>query len=265
MTGSTPASPPPPANDAVLVTGGTSGIGLAVALRFAAQGSAVFVLSRRGGSGLDDLDRQVAERGLTRPTVLQGDVADRDRLLAIAGELARDGVPLRSVIACAGTNVRQPALDVPDDAVRRMIDVNLYGVFQTFQVFAPLALARPDSRFIAISSFNALHGTKLRAVYSATKAGVSGMIRALAVEWGPEGATVNAVAPGVIDTPLTRTYLDTHPERADAAVDHSSVGRLGTVEDVADAVAYLASPGASFITGQTIAVDGGLTSGNSWW
>lgn len=250
---------------AVLVTGGTSGIGLAIALRFASQGVPVYVLSRRGEQGLEDFDAAVAERGVTRPTVLQADVADREALMAIAADLTGAGVSLHAVIGSAGTNVRQPALDVPDDAVRRMIDVNFYGLFQTFQVFAPLALSRPTSRFLAISSFNALYGTRLRAVYSGTKAAVSGMVRALSVEWAPHGATVNAVAPGIIDTPLTNTYMRNNPDRAAAGIAHTSVGRLGTVEDIADVVEYLASPGAAFVNGQTIPVDGGVTAGSDWW
>jgi NAD(P)-dependent dehydrogenase (short-subunit alcohol dehydrogenase family) len=250
---------------AVLVTGGTSGIGLAIALRFAGQGLPVYVLSRRGEQGLDDFDAQVAARGVTRPVVLQADVSDRAALLAVAADLTSAGVSLHAVIGCAGTNVRQPALEVPDDAVRRMIDVNFYGLFETFQIFAPLALSRRSSRFIAISSFNALYGTKLRAVYSGTKAAVSGLVRALSVEWAAEGATVNAVAPGIIDTPLTRGYLRSNPDRAAAGIAHTPVGRLGTAEDVADVVEYLASPGAAFVNGQTISVDGGVTAGSDWW
>lgn len=250
---------------AVLVTGGTSGIGLAIALRFAGQGLPVYVLSRRGEQGLADFDAQVAARGVTRPTVLQADVSDRAALLAIAADLTSAGVSLHAVVGSAGTNVRQPALEVPDDAVRRMIDVNFYGLFETFQVFAPLALGRPSSRFIAISSFNALYGTKLRAVYSGTKAAVSGLVRALSVEWAAQGATVNAVAPGIIDTPLTRGYLQNNPDRAAAGIAHTPVGRLGTVEDVADVVEYLASAGAAFVNGQTISVDGGVTAGSDWW
>lgn len=254
-----------PQQGAVLVTGGTSGIGLGIALRFAGQGVPVYVLSRRGDHGLVDFDAQVAQRGVPRPTVLQADVADRAALQGVAAELERTGVDLRVVVGCAGTNVRQLALEVPDDAVRRMIDVNFYGLFQTFTLFGPLALTRPGSRFIAISSFNALYGTKLRAVYSGTKAAVSGMVRALSVEWAPLGATVNAVAPGVIDTPLTHTYLENNPDRAAAALAHTPVGRLGAADDIADVVAYLASPGAGFVNGQTIAVDGGITAGSDWW
>jgi NAD(P)-dependent dehydrogenase (short-subunit alcohol dehydrogenase family) len=250
---------------AVLVTGGTSGIGLAIAMRFAEQGMKVLVLSRRGATDTSQLDHEVRRLGVDPPRVMKADVAQRAQLVAVADELAEAGLELRTVVASAGTNVRQLALEVSDEAIRTMIDVNLYGLFQTFQVFAPLALARPGARFIAISSVNAIHGMRLRAPYSATKAGVSGLVRALAVEWGPMGATVNAIAPGVIQTPLTQAYMDEHPDRARAVIDHTPVGRLGHVDDVVGAAEFLASPASSFLTGQTIVVDGGLSAGSSWW
>ena len=165
----------------------------------------------------------------------------------------------------AGINVRQLALEVSDEAIRSMIDINLYGLMSTFTVFGPLALRKPGSRFIAVSSLNAIHGMKLRAPYSGTKAGVSGFCRALAVEWGPLGATVNAIAPGIIETPLTRGYMDQYPERAAAGIAHTPVGRLGSPDDIAHAAMFLASEGASFVNGQTLVVDGGLSVGSSWW
>jgi NAD(P)-dependent dehydrogenase (short-subunit alcohol dehydrogenase family) len=254
-----------PANDAVVVTGGTTGIGLAITLRFLAQGKQVYTLSRRGEDHTDDLDKLVKERGLARPRVLKADVADRDRLVEIAGELEQAGVRLRAVVGSAGINVREVALSVSDAAVRSMLDINLYGLMSTFQVFGPLALKQSGARFIAISSLNAIHGMKLRAPYSATKAGVTGFVRALAVEWGPLGATVNAIAPGIIETPLTRGYMSQFPERRDAGIAHTPVGRLGSPEDIAHATMFLASEEASFVNGHTLVVDGGLSVGSSWW
>ena len=249
---------------AAMVTGGTSGIGMAIALRLASQ-MPVYAVSRRGPSDAAELEEAAASCGVTRPTVLAADVARRSDLLAVANQLAAEDVALRVVVACAGTNVRRPALDVSEEDVRRIVDVNLTGLFQTFQVFAPLVLRQPRGRFIAISSVTGLHGMSLRVPYGATKAGVAGMVKGLAVEWGPFHATVNAIAPGVIETPLTSAYMSEHPDRAQAALDHTPVGRLGRVEDVAAVAAFLASEEAAFVTGQTVVVDGGMSAGSSWW
>ena len=251
--------------EAVLVTGGTTGIGLAISLRFAAEGKEVYALSRRGEDNAEDLDRAVKERGVPRPHVLKGDVSDRARLVEIAAELESSGAQLRTVVGSAGINVRQLLLDVSDEAIRSIIDINLYGMIATFQVFGPLALKRPGSRFIAIICLNAVHGMKLRAPYSGAKAGVDGFCRALAIEWGPLGATVNTIAPGLIETPMTQGYMGQYPERRAAGLAHTPVGRLGLPEDIAHAAMFLASEGASFVNGHTLVVDGGLSAGSSWW
>jgi NAD(P)-dependent dehydrogenase (short-subunit alcohol dehydrogenase family) len=249
----------------LLVTGGTQGIGLAIALRLAKTMAPVYLLSFDATKTADKVDAAFRELGLARPTLLEANVADRGRLTQIAEDLARDHVDIGTVVASAGTNVRALALEVEDDAVRSMIDTNLYGLFLTFQVFAPLVLAGPNGRFIALSSLSAIHGQRLRAVYAATKAGVSGLVRALATEWSPMGATVNAIAPGVLRTPLTSAYMDSHPEREAAALAHTLVGRLGTIDDVAFTAEYLASEECGFMTGQTIYLDGGVSAGSVWW
>ena len=133
---------------------------------------------------------------------------------------------LRTVVACAGIGVRKLTLDVTDEELRSVLDVNLYGLMTTFRVFAPLALKQPGARFIAISSLNAIQGMRLRAPYSRRQGGVDGFVRALAFEWGPLGATVNSVAPGIIVTPMTRGYMDANPERREAGLAHTPVGRL---------------------------------------
>jgi NAD(P)-dependent dehydrogenase (short-subunit alcohol dehydrogenase family) len=251
--------------EAVVVTGGTSGIGLAVTLRFLAEGKQVYTLSRRGEANVAELDRVVGERGLARPHVLKADVTDRGRLIEIAGEIEQAGVRLRAVVGCAGINIRKLTLDAAEADVRAILDINLYGLITTFQVFGPLALKQPGARFVAISSLNSIHGMRLRAPYSGAKAGVDGFIRALAVEWGPLGATVNSIAPGIIVTPMNRGYMDSNPDKRAAGLAHTPVGRLGAPDDIAHAVAFLASEGASFVTGQTLVVDGGLSAGSSWW
>jgi NAD(P)-dependent dehydrogenase (short-subunit alcohol dehydrogenase family) len=249
----------------LLVTGGTSGIGLAIALRLAHKMSPVYLLSIDADSVGETVVAAFEARGLAKPVLLQANVADRDQLMKIAQDLAREKVDIGTVVASAGTAVRALALDVEDEAVRSMIEVNLYGLFLTFRTFAPLVLAGPNGRFIALSSLSAIHGQRLRAVYAATKAGVSGLVRALATEWSPLGATVNAIGPGILRTPLTSAYMDSHPEREAAALEHTLVGRLGTVDDVAYTAEYLASEECSFMTGQTIFLDGGVSAGSVWW
>jgi 3-oxoacyl-[acyl-carrier protein] reductase len=189
------------------------------------------------------------------------DVRDRGALEAL-----RDAVDeLDILVPNAGVNTRLKALELPDRPLREMFDTNLYGVFVTCQVFGPLLFARPGGRVVITSSVAAIHGMDVRAAYTATKAGLSGLVRSLAIEWGPKGVTVNAVGPGVIETPLTKAYMDEYPERVTATIANTPLRRLGTPEDVADVVAFLASDGARFITGQTVYVDGGVSAGSSWW
>jgi len=189
------------------------------------------------------------------------DVRDSDALKAVRDRLGN----LDILIPNAGVNTRVQALELEDEALWDMIHTNLYGVFVTCQVFGPLLFARPGGRVVVTSSLSAIHGMNLRAAYAATKAGVSGLVRSLAVEWGPKGVNVNAVGPGIIKTPLTMAYMEKFPERVAATIEHTPLRRLGTPEDVADVVAFHASDGARFITGQTVYVDGGISAGSSWW
>ena len=248
-----------------LITGGTSGIGLGIALRLARDKVPVVLLARSANAVADAILAEFDRNALPAPILKQGDVSDRDRLTEVANELRKDEIDIGVVVASAGTNTRAMALDVDDDAVRQMIETNFYGVFLTFTIFAPMVLEAPDGRFVAVSSLNAIEGMPLRVPYCGTKAGVEGMVRALAFEWGPLGATVNSVAPGPTETPLTSSYMAANPGRAADLDTHLAVPRRGTVDDVANAVAFLASPASGYVTGQTLAVDGGLSIGSSWW
>jgi len=241
-----------------LVTGGTRGIGLAITRALRREGAGVVAIGKAKDQ-IDAFRREFSEDPMA--SVENADVRDRAALEAV-----RDTLPgLDILVPNAGVNTRVTALELDDGPLRDMFDTNLYGVFVTCQVFGPLLFNRPGGRVVVTGSLSAIHGMNLRAAYAATKAGISGLVRSLAVEWGPHGVTVNAVGPGIIKTPLTIAYMEQFPERVTATIEHTPLGRLGEPEDVADVVTFLASDKARFITGQTIFVDGGVSAGSSWW
>ncbi len=241
-----------------LVTGGTRGIGLAITRALRREGARVIALSK-AAEQIEAFRKEFSEDPLA--TAERADVRERAALEAVRNKL--DGLDI--LVPNAGINTRVTALELEDVPLRDMFATNLYGVFITCQVFGPLLFKRPGGRVVVTGSLSAIHGMNLRAAYAATKAGISGLVRSLAVEWGPHGVTVNAVGPGIIKTPLTIAYMEQFPERVTATIEHTPLGRLGEPEDVADVVTFLASDKARFITGQTIFVDGGVSAGSSWW
>jgi len=241
-----------------LVTGGTRGIGLAITRALRREGARVVAIGK-AKEQIEAFRKEFSDDPLA--TAENADVRDRASLEAV-----RDRLPgLDILVPNAGINTRVKALELEDADLRDMFDTNLYGVFVTCQVFGPLLFKRPGGRVVVTSSLSAIHGMNLRVAYAATKAGLSGLVRSLAIEWGPQGVTVNAVGPGIIKTPLTMAYMDQFPERVTATIEHTPLRRLGEPEDVADVVTFLASDKARFITGQTIFVDGGVSAGSSWW
>jgi NAD(P)-dependent dehydrogenase (short-subunit alcohol dehydrogenase family) len=241
-----------------LVTGGTRGIGLAISRALRRELATVIAVSN-SKEQIAAFQNEFSEDPKARAEFV--DVRDRSALEAL-----RDGLDgLDILVPNAGINTRVKALELPDGPLRDIFDTNLYGVFITCQVLGPLLFARPGGKVVITSSVSAIHGMDVRAAYTATKAGLSGLVRSLAIEWGPKGVNVNAVGPGVIETPLTKAYMDQYPERVAATIEHTPLRRVGTPEDVADVVAFLASDGARFMTGQTVYVDGGVSAGSSWW
>jgi NAD(P)-dependent dehydrogenase (short-subunit alcohol dehydrogenase family) len=253
------------AGRAALITGGAQGIGHAIARRFLEAGAQVIVIDKQARTGdvVESLQGDVENAPAAWGFV--ADVRDQAALEHIHDRLVAERIPIDIIIPNAGMNIRMPALEVTAAAVREIVDTNLLGVIATLQTFVPLILDRADSRVIVTSSISAVQGMVVRATYTATKAGLSGLVRSLALEWGPRGVTVNAVGPGIIRTPLIAAYMEQFPEKVRAAVAHTPLRRIGTPEEVADVVLFLASKAARFITGQTIYVDGGLTAGNDWW
>ena len=245
-----------------LITGAARGIGLATAQAFARCGARVVVVDRNPET--DAIAEQVLP-GTPQAVSFVADVRNRRQLEGVRDSLREAGLRPDILFVNAGVNVRKPALEITDEEVRSIFDTNVYGAYATLQTFGSMLNEQVGGSVVINSSLCAIHGMNVRAPYTATKAALSGLVRSLAIEWGPLGTTVNAVGPGVIRTPLTEGYMEEFPERARAAIENTPLRRLGEPQDVADVVLFLASEGSRFITGQTIFVDGGVSAGSTWW
>lgn len=253
--------------------GRRNGIGAAVALTLAAGGAAVAVtdlpLERGGAPGRnDELDELVDHLRSTGAEAVgwRGDVASERDCLSVV-EQTRDTLgPPTILVNNAGAphgDDRAFFLNVPSDAWNVQIDVNLTGTFLMTRAAIPHMIASGYGRVVNISSVAGLIGGPNRAAYSASKAGILGLTRALAAELAAQSVTVNAICPGAIAT--ARALSTARRGAGEAGVERAlaeraasiPVGRLGTPEDIAAAVAYLASRDAGFVTGQTLVVDGG--------
>jgi 2-deoxy-D-gluconate 3-dehydrogenase len=241
-----------------LITGATGGLGGAMCRAFAAVGANVALAEHP--SRVDDahrLARALSQLGVSTCAVGM-DVTDLPSIeAAVASVEVALGAP-DVLVANAGVNVPKPALDVSEEDWDRVLDVDLKGVFFCCQAAGRRMVKRGNGSIVAIASQNGVIGYPQRAAYCAAKAGVVNLTRVLALEWAPHGVRVNAVGPTFVETPLTRVTLSQPAIREDI-LRRIPLGRLGTPEEVANAVLFLASPAASLITGTCLLADGGWT------
>jgi NAD(P)-dependent dehydrogenase (short-subunit alcohol dehydrogenase family) len=236
-----------------LITGAGRGIGRAVALALAAAGAELVLVSRTP-SQLDELAREIAGRGgRARPLPL--DVTRADAVRDAFAGLDR----LDILVNNAGLNRPQPFLEVDEPTLDRLLGLNVRAAFIVAQAAARLMVANGGGVIINMSSQMGHIGSELnRTVYVMTKHALEGLTKAMAVELAPDGVRVVSIAPTFITTPLTEPFF-ADPVFRKWVLDRIPLGRIGTVEEVAAAVVFLASPAAALVTGSSLLVDGGWT------
>lgn len=242
-----------------LVTGAGSGIGRAAALALAAAGAVVVVTETAGkGEAAEETAQLVASSG-GGALAVELDVRDLDSIERCVEQARRWQGHIDVLVNNAGIAIRKPAFDLTPDDWDAVLDVNLRGVFFVSQAVGRVMRdqERAGGAIVNVASIMGLVGSLERAAYGASKGGVVNLTRVLAVEWAPHGIRVNAVCPTFVDTPLTRPMFDARPEYRAEVLAKTPLGRLATVEEVADAILFLA--GATMTTGHALTVDGGWT------
>jgi NAD(P)-dependent dehydrogenase (short-subunit alcohol dehydrogenase family) len=239
-----------------VVTGAASGMGLAVGQHLSERGHRIAMLDLHG-----DAVQQAAENVRAKGGTAVGiaaDVSDRAAVDAALATVRAELGPVEIMVTSAGIDEFASFVDITPDAWDRMLAVNLTGTFHCLQAAVPDMLAAGWGRIVTISSSSAQSGANRMAHYVASKGGVVGLTKALAVEYAPHGITVNTIPPGFIDTPMARRAEARGDLPSIAAVAaRTPVRRAGTPDDVAAACAFLCSEEAGYITGQLIGVNGG--------
>lgn len=248
--------PPQRLEDRVaLVTGSARGIGRAIAERLASEGAQVIINYSRSMDAAKSTVAEIRQAG-NRAMAIQGDVSSRPDVERTVGEILERHGTIDILVNNAGVSVEKPFLEHTEEEWDWLMSVNLKGVFLCTQAVLPIMLERSGGKIINMSSVSDTVGDPTTSAYCATKGGVKALTTQLALEFGPFGINVNAVAPGFIATDMNRVFLDDEAAMKEIMAS-TPLRRAGTPEDVAAVVAFLASDESSFITGTTIYVDGG--------
>ncbi len=238
-----------------LITGASRGIGAEIAVTLAKRGFAVALVCKKNLAKAQSLADALCDEGY-RAHAFCADVADEAAVAALFdGVRAHFGTFPDILINNAGIAAAGVLADMTHADYDALFDTNMRGVFHTCRAVYDHMVARKWGRIVNISSMWGISGASCEVLYSASKAAVIGFTKALALELAPSGVTVNAIAPGVIDTDMLACY---DGEALAALAMETPLGRLGTPKDIAAAVAYLVSDGASFVTGQVLSVNGGF-------
>ena len=247
------------ADKAALVTGGGSGIGRATALLLGENGASVAVIDKDSANARATADDIIAHGG--KAIALTADVSREDEVRAAAAEAEAAFGVIRVLVNNAGISERRPMLELPLEAWKKVLDVNLTSVFLfTHAIARRMVDAGGGGAIVNVASVAGLNGVTNRSAYGASKHGVVGLTRTLALELASYGIRINAVAPAMVATNLLQPILGNAAGAAEAAASHP-LGRVAEAREIADAIVFLASQRASFITGSVVTVDGGFLAG----
>ena len=252
-----------PPSEVAIITGSAGGIGSAVAAGLLEEDPRIrcAAVDLSPGHATALMERYGSERVLE----VLCDVSRPDDVHRAVEEIEAWQAPARRLVNCAGIQIAGASLDFPADGWRRVLDINLSGTFYWCQAAGRHMIRHGGGAIVNLSSVSEFFGWPLRAPYAATKAAVSALTRTLATEWAHLGIRVNAVAPGFIDTPLAREAIESGRLSKPAADALHAQLRFGAPSELAAAINFLLSPRASFITGETLKVDGGLSAKKLEW
>ena len=239
-----------------IVTGGASGLGYAIAKKFTEKGIKTLVLGRNE----EKLKKAVSELG-DNCFPVAFDLTNLTAIPELIADLTKKHGHINILVNNAGIHLKKGIFEVSDEDFHRVISTNLNSVFTLTRELAKDMVKTGDGSIINISSMAALYGIPKVIAYTASKAGIEGMTRALAVELSPLGLRINCIAPGFIKTNMSSSALDNDPERKQKVFSRTPMGKLGDPEDVANAAYFLTTDESSFMTGAMLPVDGGNSIG----
>lgn len=241
-------------NRVALITGAARGIGATIALALAAEGTDIAVVDYGEKSAAEETLAKIAERGV-RVAYYRCDVSDFAAAKATADAVFKDFGKIDILVNNAGVTADKLLVRMEEEDWDRVININLKGCFNMIKHVTPYMMRKRYGRIVSISSVVGLMGNAGQANYSASKAGIIGLTKTVAKEFAPRGVTANAVAPGFIKTAMTDALSE---EQKQAMYKLIPLGKLGETEDIAEAVLFLVSDRARYITGEVLRVDGGM-------
>jgi NAD(P)-dependent dehydrogenase (short-subunit alcohol dehydrogenase family) len=242
-----------------VVTGSSRGIGRAIAEQLAARGARVVISSRKQDACEAVAQAINAEHGEGRAVAIAASISSKEALQDLVAQTHAALGPIDILICNAASNPHYGSLDTIDDAMfRKTLENNILSNHWLVQLALPDMRAKKDGAIVVISSIGGLRGSTVLGAYTITKAADIQLVRNYAVENGQHGIRVNGIAPGLVKTDFAKALYE-NPAAEKAAIDRTPMGRLGVPDDIAGAAVFLSSPAASWLTGQTLVVDGGST------
>jgi NAD(P)-dependent dehydrogenase (short-subunit alcohol dehydrogenase family) len=235
-----------------IITGGASGIGLAIAVKFA-ENNIHPVIIGRDEAKLKTVQDQLGDKA----TIKQFDLTDLNGIPSLVSGIQAEFGRIDILVNNAGINQKKLFTEVTDEEFQRVMFTNVNAVFSLSREVVKVMEAQQSGSIVNISSMAALYGIPKVIAYTASKSAIEGMTKAMATELSPKGIRVNVVAPGFIETDMSSKALNSDPERKGKVMGRTPMGYLGSTEDVAEAVLFLASSSSKYITGTSVRVDGG--------